>query len=332
MNVFSSDSFLETAAEVYFPNQLAEIVDVQLNGHFYRTLLIDKTTLIGAVPFMECFEPMSQDKLGKYPQLSATYLPDVYFETVSLNEWNQKKNHPALKPAPFLDMASFNSFDELKENGRQFKGQTFGQSTRRSINKLRKNFESIEFQAHCPAEQAKMCITLLSQWKKAEFKQHNLIDVYMHKENRLFLARLIEKNFLKIATLLTNNQPIAVIAYYEWEGRLTYSICSYNPNGAAYRPGIICLEKLIEHSFEKGIREFDFSIGDDPYKLGYCNKLRVYKAGGVPHSVWQASRLRRMAIAGLRKTPLLYVPLKKMMNKRKESAGVQFKYGEFITS
>jgi len=214
MNVFSSDPFLETAAEVYFPNQLAEIIDVQLNSHFYRTLLIDKTKLIGAVPFMEWLEPVPQEKMGKYAQICGTYLPNVYVETLSLNEWNQKKTTPGLRAAPFVDMSAFNSFDELKDTCRRFKRQAFGQSTRRSINKLKKNFGSVEFEPNCPTEQAKIGLDLLAQWKKGQFERANLINVFVQKKNRLFLTRLIDKKLLKIASLIIDSQPIAIVAYF----------------------------------------------------------------------------------------------------------------------
>ena len=40
---------------------------------------------------------------------------------------------------------------------------------------------------------------------------------------------------------------------------------------ARYSPGRLLLEHLLESSFEQGLREFDFTIGDEPYKSAFCN-------------------------------------------------------------
>jgi CelD/BcsL family acetyltransferase involved in cellulose biosynthesis len=36
-------------------------------------------------------------------------------------------------------------------------------------------------------------------------------------------------------------------------------------------PGRLLLDSLVEWSFLQGFREFDFTIGDEPYKGTFCN-------------------------------------------------------------
>ena len=46
---------------------------------------------------------------------------------------------------------------------------------------------------------------------------------------------------------------------------------SYDPAWGKASPGRLLLEHLIECSFREGLRAFDFTIGDEPYKASFCN-------------------------------------------------------------
>jgi CelD/BcsL family acetyltransferase involved in cellulose biosynthesis len=49
-----------------------------------------------------------------------------------------------------------------------------------------------------------------------------------------------------------------------------------------FSPGRILLEYLLEWSFSNGITIFDFGIGDESYKLGYCDQKVVLYQASIP--------------------------------------------------
>ena len=46
---------------------------------------------------------------------------------------------------------------------------------------------------------------------------------------------------------------------------------SYDAAWDRLSPGRLLLDHLIEWSFCQGLGEFDFTIGDEPYKATFCN-------------------------------------------------------------
>jgi CelD/BcsL family acetyltransferase involved in cellulose biosynthesis len=78
-----------------------------------------------------------------------------------------------------------------------------------------------------------------------------------------------------------------------------------DPHWSRYSPGRILLEDLIEWSIKNGLKNFDFGVGDEPYKDEYCEeKIRLYDhmASGslqgvlVVFSSKRINRLRRTAL------------------------------------
>src|SRR5262245_56025463 len=105
MNLFSTDSFLETMAEVYYPGRSHSIELFELAGRWLRLLCIDGTP-ITANPFMDFVEPLATPPNGAVRPLR--YAPWVALATLSVEE-------RALEPeghqsAPYIQWSRFDAW------------------------------------------------------------------------------------------------------------------------------------------------------------------------------------------------------------------------------
>jgi len=80
---------------------------------------------------------------------------------------------------------------------------------------------------------------------------------------------------------------------------------------AQYGPGVLHLRELLAYAINRGLECFDFSIGDEPYKLDWCDtvlKLYDYTATttwlGLPARV--RSSVQRRIKRLIKQTPLLW--------------------------
>ena len=80
---------------------------------------------------------------------------------------------------------------------------------------------------------------------------------------------------------------------------------------ARYGPGVLHLRELLAYAIDRGLKCFDFTIGDEPYKLDWCDtvlKLYDYTATttwrGRPACV--RSSVQRRIKRLIKQTPLLW--------------------------
>ena len=82
--------------------------------------------------------------------------------------------------------------------------------------------------------------------------------------------RLHGRGLIHVSALMLDDRVLATHWGALWKGRLVWLMPSYEGGEwAAYSPGRLLLEDLLEWSFERGLREFDFTIGDEPYKAAF---------------------------------------------------------------
>jgi CelD/BcsL family acetyltransferase involved in cellulose biosynthesis len=80
---------------------------------------------------------------------------------------------------------------------------------------------------------------------------------------------------------------------------------------ARYGPGVLHLRELLAYAVNRGLKCFDFTNGDEPYKLDWCDtvlKLYDYTTTttwrGLPARV--RSSVRRRIMRMIKQTPLLW--------------------------
>jgi CelD/BcsL family acetyltransferase involved in cellulose biosynthesis len=80
---------------------------------------------------------------------------------------------------------------------------------------------------------------------------------------------------------------------------------------AHYGPGALHLRELMAYAIDRGLRRFDFTIGDEPYKLEWSDSvLKLYDCTttknwrGVPARFFSTARRRVKRL--IKQTPLLW--------------------------
>ena len=96
------------------------------------------------------------------------------------------------------------------------------------------------------------------------------IDAYLEFYRRM-TTRHHPSGLVHVAALVLDEQALATHWGCVHNGRFVYLMPSYDAAWGKLSPGRLLLDHLIEWSFCQSLREFDFTIGDEPYKATFCN-------------------------------------------------------------
>lgn len=123
-------------------------------------------------------------------------------------------------------------------------------------------------------------------------------DPRMQTFYREFVARMMPKGRVHIAVLSLDDAPVALYLILHHDAVFYLYKPSYDVEYGQKSPGQVILRYLLEHALENGVRELDFTRGDEPYKVRFCNTVRrnhrvvVYR--NHPRK-WVADARRRLA-------------------------------------
>ena len=119
-------------------------------------------------------------------------------------------------------------------------------------------------------------------------------------------------DLVHIARLTAGNDIVATSVGLSFGGCFYLILASYDGGPiSAHGPGTVHLHELIRDTIENGYRRFDFTVGDEPYKLDWGDeviRLFDYLAGRTP-SGWAlvlATRAFRRAKRTIKQTPVLW--------------------------
>ncbi len=88
------------------------------------------------------------------------------------------------------------------------------------------------------------------------------------------------------------------------DGRFGWWVPAYDPDHSKHSPGRLLLEDLMKASYERGDVEFDFLIGEEPYKFQFATHNRVIGPVGTPPLTdLLIAKARKRARAILEKNP-----------------------------
>jgi CelD/BcsL family acetyltransferase involved in cellulose biosynthesis len=92
---------------------------------------------------------------------------------------------------------------------------------------------------------------------------------------REFLLSIASGQFrepsVRVSALTLDHKPLAAHLGVVWQDSLVGIQTTYDPAWRTYGPGRLLMESLLQYAFEQKFQEFDFSIGDAPYKEVYCD-------------------------------------------------------------
>jgi len=126
----------------------------------------------------------------------------------------------------------------------------------------------------------------LDQWLPLFFEQHvdrwrdtatpSLFNDVRNREFYQALAHaLLARGWLSFTVIEFESVPIAYHFGFDYDGRVIWYKPSFARAYAAHSPGLVMIRYLVQQALEAGSAEFDFTIGDEPFKNRFTNVRRT---------------------------------------------------------
>ncbi|MFN0064048.1 MAG: GNAT family N-acetyltransferase [Myxococcaceae bacterium] len=294
MNFFSTDVFLHALAQARFANATWECALRNVGPHAYRLLIVDGEP-ISRWPYLDFVEPFGPAQAG---QPNARFLPYASTERIACT-----RAAPPLPPqhqvAPTLDWSQFANWEAFEQHVIALRSSIWTDSARRE-RKMTKALGDLSFAFHDPSDDA---FVACREWKSAQYIATGGTDAFFQANIGLFEHLRKSKSFV-VSSLRASGKPVAVSWSNLSEGRLGYWVVAYDTAAAEYSPGRLLLHRMFEESFRRGHREFDFLIGNEPYKWHYATHTRIVgPVGSAPLSLRLANAFRQGAKTVLQRNP-----------------------------
>jgi CelD/BcsL family acetyltransferase involved in cellulose biosynthesis len=101
---------------------------------------------------------------------------------------------------------------------------------------------------------------------------------FLQPERRAFYEAMVEEfdpgGELRFGVLELDSRPIAYHFGLQLNDRLIWYKPAFDVNYWDYCPGDVLLRSLFQYARDAALREFDFSVGDEPFKYRYSNHVR----------------------------------------------------------
>lgn len=118
--------------------------------------------------------------------------------------------------------------------------------------------------------------------KSQSYRALGVADMFADPRHRRFFGHMsahhLEEGFVHLSALMLNNKVLATHWGLIDKGRFYCYLPTYaHDEFARFSPGNNLLRRLMEWSIAQGLEVFDFTIGDEAYKYGWCEKeLQIF--------------------------------------------------------
>lgn len=227
--------------------------------------------------------------------------------------------HSVVSPNPALSLSLEGGFDDVL--------------SRHSGKRRRKRFRSQERQfadkggyryfAAVDADAVPATLERFFDWKAKHFEAAGIHDVFADDHIRRFYFDLFaegahrEPRGRELKMLEAGGQPVAIIGCTVHDGRLTVEFGSYDAAQAERSPGDMLFFLAIREATEDGLEFFDFGIGDEPYKRGWCEIETLQRDTIIPldtvgRLVGAAKAARSSAVRSIKTNPVIWKSVKQL--------------------
>lgn len=104
-------------------------------------------------------------------------------------------------------------------------------------------------------------------------------SLFLEERNRAFYRELAtamaDKEWLALSIVELNGGPLAMHYGFDYNGKLLWYKPSFDPAHAKHSPGLVLLKYLMEYVLARKLEEFDFTIGNEPFKNRFSNHIRT---------------------------------------------------------
>jgi CelD/BcsL family acetyltransferase involved in cellulose biosynthesis len=171
-------------------------------------------------------------------------------------------------------------------------------NTRRVMRKAEREIGPVQFAVNDPDRRA---FEQLIRWKQERYRAEGSYDIISVDWVQALLNRLWEArsdNFGGALSTVRIGDRLAAATFHLREGdRWVAWIMGYDASLAAYGPGRVLIDKILDNADPAGLRLLDFGIGGGAYKSKWClSTAPAYSA--VWHGLSVAGQVRSMAHRG----------------------------------
>jgi D-aspartate ligase len=296
-------------------------------GHLARRLcwlgqdLCDYNAPLLARDFSEHVAPEAFLAAWHELQLQMHCEPLLRFDWIELEKMPARIG-PQLNPFTHLAVTPNRSGAHLMALGddwEEFYRAKRSSATRRRDRAKRRHmsdYGEIRFATAADGASARCALEILMEQKSRSLARKGIADIFAPPGHREFYLELASnpklRHLVHISRVDIGDTCAAANLGMVFDGCYYHVLASYVDSELAhYGPGALHLRELIAHAIALGLRRFDFTIGDEPYKLEWSDsvlKLYDYSAAsawrGLP-ARWFSSARRRVKRL-IKQTPALW--------------------------
>ena len=92
---------------------------------------------------------------------------------------------------------------------------------------------------------------------------------------RDLIRQTLPHGWLRFDVVLFDGAPLAFHFGFEYQRRFIWYKPAFNVQFAARSPGEVLLKFLLDDAIEKGLEEFDFTVGSEAFKYRFANRTRT---------------------------------------------------------
>jgi len=286
-NLYATREFLELVAEFFFPARRCRVADYLVDGEVFRLLCVDGRPLTTA-PFVDMHEPLAGVPRDESRARLLRRLPKVSHGIVPIDDFRRNPDWREFYGGPTVvwrDFARWTDYLALLKRRRVLSDD------QRRRRRLEESLGGLQYTANDLAEDVlPTCIA----WKSARDRELRRVVLFARGGHQAFFRALRARGLMRASTLRGDGQLLAMWFGWVYKERWSGWVTAYNPDPALRKHslGRQLIYPMLEESYRAGHREFDFSIGMEPYKLFFATHARPIANRGRP---LLQDRLRKIA-------------------------------------
>lgn len=161
-----------------------------------------------------------------------------------------------------------------------FKGfsKKFRNNLRRCMRNLEKDYGKVQVKKYDEFDSVEETMKTLFKLNQKRWGSRSTLGTFKTQDIRDFyidVANIFDyTGWLALCFLMVKDEPVAALYCFEYDQKMLAAIIGFDPDYSRYSVGNLLFLKVIEECMEKGLKEFDFMKGDEPYKFGWTGKYR----------------------------------------------------------
>lgn len=270
MNFYASTEYLESVAEVCFKSKSWAIEDVRIGDEVLRLLVTGGKKPVTKGIFLDYHVPLQPSEI-KSPARKGQYATSVARSVIALPDLKERNGFKGLELAPYVDWSLFPTYDDYKAF---VLGRNRGlvRERERRGRRLAEAFGEPVFRMHDDRDDV---LPLAQEWKSRQLARSGIRNWIADPQVVELLNVLHRKGLLVSSTLRVSERLAAVWIGFIYDGCWSGWIFTHDPELSKYSAGHHLVSAMLEQSYKLNHREFDFSSGDEDYKMIYATHARL---------------------------------------------------------